>query len=559
MSLSQMSRLGRRHEIALATTVSVALTLFVTWPQPVMLASHFVAHVDSYFSTWRLMWIAHALQTDPRHLFDANIFYPSMGTLAYSDATLLQGLLATPFLWAGVSPIPVYNVLLLLGYVASGVAMYVLARHVTGQVGPALVAAGVFTVAPYRTEHVMHLEMQWAMWIPLVLWALTRTVEERSWRFGVLSGLFLWLQVLSCVYYGLFLAVTVIVFVPLLLLRVPKGAAAALPPLALAAVTAVALTVPYALPYLGNASSLGDRPLSDLQELSATPLNYFATSNLNRWWGWTADTWGSNERRLFPGLIPVLLAAAAWLGRSRRDVWLYAALALLGVLMSSGVNGWLYSFLYDHVQAFRGLRSPARFAIITQCGIAVLAALGVRALAARTRPGSQRTHHWASATAVLLVAIETANHPLRLERVSAPNPAAHDVYQTIRSQGPGVVLEWPVPTPEALPGYDAMYAFWSGAQWHTLVNGYSGYYPQVYLETLNVMRRFPDEESIARLQRLKVRYIVLHRSLVTRPAYDAVRVAMTAEPRLTPVGELPSPDGPATLFLLEPTDQAARE
>ena len=29
-----------------------------------------------HFSTWRLAWIAHALRTDPRHLFDANIFWP---------------------------------------------------------------------------------------------------------------------------------------------------------------------------------------------------------------------------------------------------------------------------------------------------------------------------------------------------------------------------------------------------------------------------------------------------------------------------------------------------
>ncbi len=57
-------------------------------------------------------WIAHALVTSPLHLFDANIFYPAKDTLAYSDATLLEGLLAAPFLWMHVSPVLVYNVLL---------------------------------------------------------------------------------------------------------------------------------------------------------------------------------------------------------------------------------------------------------------------------------------------------------------------------------------------------------------------------------------------------------------------------------------------------------------
>jgi hypothetical protein len=558
MSISQSDRPRSRHEIALATVVSVGLTVLVTWPQPAVLATQFVAHTDSYFSTWRLMWIAHALRTDPRDLFDANIFHPTTGTLAYSDATLLQGLLATPFLWAGASPVVVYNVILLLGFVSSGIAMFVLARHVTGRVEPALVAAAVFVVAPYRTEHVMHLEMQWAMWIPLVLWALTRTVEERSWRFGALSGLFLWLQVLSCVYYGIFLAVTVLVFVPLLLIRARAGAMAAMPPLVLAAAIAAALTVPYALPYIENARSLSDRPVSDLRELSATPLNYFATPGDNRWWGWTSETWGANERRLFPGVVTLLLAAAAWWGRSRPDVWLYLVLAWLGIEMSRGVNGWLYAFLYDHVQAFRGLRSPARFFIIGQCGIAILAGLGMRALLARLRiEGGSRT--WgATATAVLAVAIECANRPLVLEPIGLPNQTAHDVYREIRAQGPGIVLELPLPTLDELPGPDAVYAFWSGAHWNPLINGYSGYYPKGYHQTLSIMRSFPDEESIAHIQRLGVRYIVVHREFLARPKYEALRAAMADDPRLKPFGELPSPAGQATLFLLQPAEQAVR-
>jgi hypothetical protein len=48
-------------------------------------------HDDSYPSMWRIAWIAHDLRTDPRHLFGANVFYPERPTLAYTDATLLEG------------------------------------------------------------------------------------------------------------------------------------------------------------------------------------------------------------------------------------------------------------------------------------------------------------------------------------------------------------------------------------------------------------------------------------------------------------------------------------
>ncbi|MGE3512974.1 MAG: hypothetical protein AB7N65_29275, partial [Vicinamibacterales bacterium] len=498
----------------IAVSLAIAMAAFVTWPTAITLADGFFPHVDSYFSTWRLMWIAHALQTDPDHLFDANIFHPSTGTLAYSDATLLQGALTAPFLWAGASPIVMYNVMLLVGFAGSGVAMFVLARHLTGRMLPALVASAVFSMAPYRLEHAMHLEMQWAMWIPLSLWSLTRTIEERSWRFGALSGVLIWFQVLSCVYYGVFLALVLLVFVPLLLIRERTGAIRAFGPVLLAAVIATALTLPYARPYIENARALGDRPASDIMALSATWPDYLASSPLSRWWGWTSDRLGDNERHLFPGLVSLLLAAAAFAGGFRRHVWLYAALALTSVEISLGLNGWLYSALFDYVPGIRGLRSPARIAIIAQCAIAALAALGVSELSSRF--GTRRSWRTGAvgSIALLLVVFESASWAWPVQAVRPPDPAAYDVYRAINSQGPGVVLELPVPRLDALPGHEAVYAFQSAAHWNKLVNGYSGYYPHVYAETLNVMQHFPNDESIARLQRLDVRYIVVNRDLL---------------------------------------------
>ena len=95
----------RTASIPLALLLVTALTGFGTWPQAGRMASHLVEHQDTYFSIWRTSWIAHALSTAPGRLFDTNIFYPAKGTLAYSDAMLLQGLLATPFHWAAVSPV----------------------------------------------------------------------------------------------------------------------------------------------------------------------------------------------------------------------------------------------------------------------------------------------------------------------------------------------------------------------------------------------------------------------------------------------------------------------
>ena len=180
-----------RHPFLVTTAVLVSLTVFVTWPQCLHMGTQFAWHNDPHFSIWRLAWIAHILPRDPRHLFDGNIFYPSQRTLAYSDATLLECIVGAPLFWIGVPPIVIHNLLLLAGFVGSGVAMFVLARALTGSDRGGLVAAAIFTMVPYRIEHFGHLELQWAMWIPLAFWAVHRTVDRVSWRAGALAGMFL--------------------------------------------------------------------------------------------------------------------------------------------------------------------------------------------------------------------------------------------------------------------------------------------------------------------------------------------------------------------------------
>jgi hypothetical protein len=92
-----------------AVLLVLAFTILVTWPQAEHLSSMLSPHFDAQFSIWRLGWIAHALATAPTKIFDANIFHPAPTTLAYSDATMLQGVLGAPLFWAGVPPVLIYK------------------------------------------------------------------------------------------------------------------------------------------------------------------------------------------------------------------------------------------------------------------------------------------------------------------------------------------------------------------------------------------------------------------------------------------------------------------
>jgi hypothetical protein len=537
----------RAAELSGAALVSCLCFVYVTWPQAGVMTSEIVAHHDALFSIWRLAWIAHALVTAPLHLFDANIFYPTPNTLAFSDATLLEGLLAAPLFWAGVSPVTAYNVMLMAGFVCSGVAMFVLVRDLTGQAASALVAAAIFTMLPYRIEHVMHLELQWAMFIPLAFWALHRAVDRAAWRWGVLAGAFVCLQTLACVYYGVYLSLVLVAFVPVLLfLTPPRRMKSAVMPLAVAGIVAATLTLPVTLPYQRAAPETGVRSTEEIARYSATPASYFATTRMNRVWGWTADRWGSVELRLFPGAIALALGLLAIARRPVKPVILYAVTAAVAVELSLGLNGTVYPRLAAAIPPLHGFRSLSRFAIIASAALAVLAGFGTEVLLARVTRASAR--RWTLAAIVALMAVDYGNGAVGLSPGNPVEPP--EAYKVIRSAAAGTILELPIPSVDRLPGHEPEYQAWSIWHWKPLINGYSGYYPPDYYFTVLRMKVFPEEGTLDRLRAHGVGFILVHRAFYDPQEYTQLMLSMAKRPELRFWGAYEDGVGMADIFEL---------
>jgi hypothetical protein len=120
----------------------------------------------------------------------------------------------------------------------------------------------------------------------------------------------------------------------------------------------------------------------------------------------------------------------------------------------------------------------------------------------------------------------------------------------IRTLPHAVLLELPVPSPDRLPGNDPFYEYWSTTHWQALINGYSGYYPPAYLETLHIMRPFPDDASIARLKELGVQYIVVHEQLLEPGDRAALSARIESRPELHYGGRFSDWIGQAWFFEL---------
>ena len=259
-----------------------ALTVALTWPQAAHLRTHVPWFDDALLSIWRLSWIAHALGS-PAPLTDANIFHPELRTLAYTDAVLLQGLIATPFIRAGASPVLVYNLTILGSILCSGMAMYVLARRLTGSPAGALVAGTIFAFATFRFDHYMHLELQATVFLPLAVWFLDRAFERYRWTDMAGFGACLVLQLLSGIYYTIFLATALAVAIPLRGFRLDTQARWRFArQLIVVGALAGACALPYLSIYLQNRDTVGERSASELRLYSAMPVDYLASDPYNR-------------------------------------------------------------------------------------------------------------------------------------------------------------------------------------------------------------------------------------------------------------------------------------
>ena len=75
------------------------------------------------------------------------------------------------------------------------------------------------------------------------------------------------------------------------------------------------------------------------------------------------------------------------------------------------------------------------------------------------------------------------------------------IYAWLAHEPPSVVVEWPLPKPDSLGiTREPEYMYFSTGHWHSLVNGYSGRYPDSYIEFLHAVASFPEERAITCLE-----------------------------------------------------------
>ena len=126
---------------AIALTLPLALNLKRALPSD---------HGDTLLITWIIGWDADRLRHGLRGLWDAPIFFPYRGTLAFSETMLGVAVFAAPVYWITADPVLTYNVAFLIAFAIAGAGMYLLARELTGSRAAAVAAGMYYAFGPFR-------------------------------------------------------------------------------------------------------------------------------------------------------------------------------------------------------------------------------------------------------------------------------------------------------------------------------------------------------------------------------------------------------------------------
>lgn len=554
----------RGRVLAASFVILTALTLALTYPQALQLRTGIADVGDPLLNAWTLAWVAHQAPIAPARVFDANIFYPERWTLAYSEPMLVPGLMAAPLSWLGAGPILVYNVVFLSALVLSGLGTTLLVLELTGQPAAAVIAGIIFAFLPFRFDHYSHLQLQQTQWIPLAMWALHRVARVGRPADGARLGLFAACQMLSCVYFGVFLvpyAVAAGVVLLLDRLRLSTNetdvmvvvdrefARRTAVAIGAAAVVYTVLVAPVGRAHLKASQVVGERSAGEAIAGSATPGDFLGTAPSNRLYGGWADVFGHPERRLFPGAIAVILALVGMWRPWPASKTAYIVALLLALDLSLGFNGISYRVLWNAVLPFRGLRVPARMGLFVGFSVAVLAGYGVARLAGAVRSRGAR----GAMVVVLgaLIAFEYRSVPVGLTTMPERAPQVYDdLVREIGDAPRAAIVELPL-------GQGPTYMYYSTFHWQVLLNGYSGFFPPSYYQLADAMATFPDPGSLQALRRRETRFVLIHGELMPPEEYDGLIKAASADPSLKLISRRPWRGREISLYRLLPDELSA--
>ena len=382
------------------------LTVIFTFPIILDFASD-AAGPDCYdkcHMMWRFWWADFSFENGLDFQHSNYIFYPDgagiSGNLAYF--TTFLGFLLVQFLNYAAA----WNIIWFLGFVFGGYGCYLLANNFNKNYLSSIIAGIIFTFTTYHMAHsLVHIGLSMIVWLPIFVLFLFKLLEKQSKYYSIVGGIVFFLVSLTHLYYSVFITMFSIVFFAVYIFKQKKVSNKTF-------ITnfSILLTIGLisaSILFLSN-TTLGDgapdRLLDEHIKYSISLENLILpgpehTTQKISDHGMYKSFYSFFDKPVhglqiehftFLGYSVIFLSALAVIRYRQNHIWFWLLICGIFVLMSLGPELKIFhestgivlpdKIFYDVVPEWDEIRAPARFIVMANLALAVLASYAVYGL-----------------------------------------------------------------------------------------------------------------------------------------------------------------------------------
>ena len=423
-------------------------------------------------------------------------FFPEPNTLAFSEALLVQAAMGAPLFWAGVSPVLVQQPAD-RGPRADRLDDVPGARPVDRRLVGRIWRACLVGFNAHTLTRMAHLQAMHVEFLPFALYAFDRCWSAESAT--AVSGGRDCLQALTSYYLLVMTAFAMRPPSPFVPKHGGKARADARAAAGAAGWSRSVVLVPYLLPYWSLSHGGFERPIEDVAgrgELARLPHDAVQVAAA------VPRELDDRQRTVSRSRSPTLAMVAVVSGVALRDRGQRICLAfgIVGVMLSFGPELPGYAWLYHVLPPLQAIRAVSRFGYL---GIVATAVLCATECAVRHGPPAA-----GGGPARRSPCSPFSRWSRRRHRSTTASTQVPGIYNRLALERDAVVIELPLPAAGSF--FNAPFMLNSIVHWKPMVNGYSGFFPDSYVEHYNQLNAFPASETIAALRRLGVTHAFVH-------------------------------------------------
>ena len=384
------------------------LTVILTFPIILDFASESAGFdcFDKCHMMWRFWWTDFAFENGLDFRHSDYIFYPGGtdigGNLAYF--TTFIGFLLVQFLDYTAA----WNIIWFLGLVFGGYGCYLLANNFNKNYLSSIIAGIIFTFTTYHLGHsIAHIGLTMIVWLPIFVLFLFKLLEKPSKYYSIIGGTIFFLVSLTHLYYFVFITMFSIIFFAVYIFRQKKVSNKTFITnfLILLSIGLISTSILFLSNYTLD-EELPVRPIYEHYVFSVNLENlilpvpehttqrfsdYGVIKSFYTFFEKPFDTYALQiENLVFLGYSVIFLSALAIIRYRQKHIWFWLLICGIFVVMSLGPELKIFHeptkiilperILYDTIPEYDQIRAAARFVVMANLALAVLASYAVYGL-----------------------------------------------------------------------------------------------------------------------------------------------------------------------------------